>query len=115
MNSDQFPAIRVATTDEIAGARIAITLTVVMGIAIRSRGIGGNILAGLDVLGNGSALTEYRDLLAAARDEAVERMSRAAAEVGANAVVGMRFDSAEAGREIVEIVAYGTAVVLQAI
>ena len=63
-HSERCP-IRIATTDGIAGARIATTLGVVVGIAIRSRGVGGNIMAGLDALGNGSALDEYRDDLAA--------------------------------------------------
>jgi uncharacterized protein YbjQ (UPF0145 family) len=103
----------ITTTDGIAGARIAVTLGVVVGIAIRSRGIGGNIMAGLDALGNGSALDEYRDLLAAIRREALTRMGQEAEGIGANGVIGLRFDSAEVGREMVEVVAYGTAVVLQ--
>ncbi len=103
----------IATTDGIAGARIATNLGAVVGIAIRSRGVGGNIMAGLDALGDGGALDEYRDLLAAIRREALTRMGREAEGVGANAVIGMRFDTAEVGREMVEVVAYGTAVVLQ--
>jgi len=113
MNTPNAAPFCIATTDGIAGARIAMTLGVVVGIAIRSRGVGGNIMAGLDALGDGSALDEYRDLLAACRGEALARMGRAAEGIGANAAIGMRFDSAEAGREMVEVVAYGTAVVLQ--
>lgn len=105
--------ICIATTDGIAGARIATTLGVVVGIAIRTRGVGGNIVAGLDALGDGSALDEFRELLAACRGEALTRMGRAAEELGANAVIGVRFNCAEVGREMVEVVAYGTAVVLQ--
>lgn len=105
--------VRIVTTEGIAGTRIAATLGIVLGVAIRSRGVGGNIMAGLDALGNGSALDEYRDNLAAIRREALQRMERAAEGLGANALVGVRFDSAEVGREMVEIVAYGTAVVLQ--
>ena len=113
MNSSNGAAVRIATTNEIEGTRIVRTLGVVTGLAIRSRGVSGNIMAGLDALGNGTALDEYRDLLAAIRRESLARMERAALSLGANAVVGMRFDSAEVGREMVEIVAYGTAVVLQ--
>ena len=102
----------IATTDEIAGAPIATTLGVVVGIAIRTRGVGGNIMAGLDALGNGSALDEYRADLAAIRREALTRMTAEAEELGASAVVGLRFDTAEVGRDMVEVVAYGTAVVL---
>jgi len=113
MNTPNAAPIRIATTDGIVGAHIAMTLGVVVGIAIRSRGVGGNIMAGLDALGNGSALDEYRDLLAACRGEALVRMGQAAEGLGANAVIGMRFNCAEVGREMVEVVAYGTAVVLQ--
>ena len=104
---------RIATTDGIAGTRIASTLGTVVGIAIRSRGVGGNIMAGLDALGNGSALDDYRDELSAFRREALARLAQSALDLGANAIVGVRFDSAEVGREMVEVVAYGTAVVLQ--
>jgi uncharacterized protein YbjQ (UPF0145 family) len=113
MNTPNAAPIRIATTESIAGVRIASTLGMVVGIAIRSRGVGGNIMAGLDALGDGSALDEYRDLLAEIRWEALARMGREAAGLKANAVVGVRFDSAEVGREMVEVVAYGTAIVLQ--
>jgi uncharacterized protein YbjQ (UPF0145 family) len=112
MNASR-PPIRIATTDGIAGAQIAATLGVVVGLAIRTRGVGGNIMAGLDALGNGSALAEFRDDLAAIRREALARMAAEAVGLGATAVVGVRFDAAEVGREMVEVVAYGTAVVLQ--
>src|SRR5918997_5875181 len=113
MNTPNAAPIPIATTDGIAGAHIAMTLGVVVGIAIRSRGVGGNIMAGLDALGNGSALDEYRGDLAAIRREALARMAAEADKLGANAVVGMRFNCAEVGHEMVEVVAYGTAVVLQ--
>jgi uncharacterized protein YbjQ (UPF0145 family) len=113
MSTANSTPIQIATTDGIAGVCIATTLGVVVGIAIRSRGVGGNIIAGLDALGNGSALGEYRDDLAAVRQEALAQMTWEAQERGAHAVVGVRYDTAEVGREMVEIVAYGTAVVLQ--
>ena len=113
MNTPNAAPMGIATTDGIAGARIATTLGVVVGVAIRSRGVGGNIMAGLDTLGDGGALDEYRDLLAAIRREAIARMGRAAEGLGADAVVAVRFNAAEVGREMVEVVAYGTAVVLQ--
>jgi uncharacterized protein YbjQ (UPF0145 family) len=86
---------------------------VVAGLAIRTRGVGGNIMAGLDALGEGGALAEYRADLAAIRREALARMAAEAAALGADAVVGVRFDTAEVGREMVEVVAYGTAVALR--
>lgn len=112
MTTPNAAPIRIATTDGISGAQITMTLGVVVGIAIRSRGVGGNIMAGLDALGNSSALDEYRDILIASRVEAISRLERAAEELGASAVIGMRFNCAEIGREMVEVVAYGTAVVL---
>ncbi len=113
MNAPNAASICIVTTDGIAGARIAMTLGVVVSVAIRSRGVGGNIMAGLDALGNGGALDEYRDLLAAIRREALAGMGREAEGLGANAVIGLRFDTAEVGREMVEVVAYGTAIMLR--
>ena len=113
MSAGNDASVCLATTDGIAGARIATNLGAVIGIAIRSRGVGGNIMAGLDALGDGSALAEYRDDLAASRREALARLAAEAEGIGATAVVGVRFDSAEVGREMVEVVAYGTAVILQ--
>jgi uncharacterized protein YbjQ (UPF0145 family) len=113
MTTHNESALRIATTDGIAGAQVTTTLGIVLGIAIRTRGVGGNIMAGLDALGNGSALDEFRDELTAIRREALARMAAEAEELGADAVVWVRFDSAEVGREMVEIVAYGTAVLLQ--
>jgi uncharacterized protein YbjQ (UPF0145 family) len=104
MNGSDTASIRIATTVGIAGARIIETLGVVIGLAIRTRGVGGNIMAELDALGND---------LAAIRREALARMTAEADALGANAVVGVRFDSAEVGREMVEVVAHGTAIVLQ--
>jgi len=106
-------SMRIATTDGIAGQRTVATIGFVLGLAIRSRGLGGNIMAGLDSLGNGSALHEYRDDLAAVRREAVAQMESDAHERGANAVVGVRFDTAEVGHDMSKIVAYGTAVLLE--
>ena len=95
MSAGNDAPVCIATTDGIADAQVAMTLGVVVGIAIRS------------------ALDEYRGDLAATRREALARMAAEAEGLGANAVVGLRFDTAEVGREMVEVVAYGTAVVLQ--
>jgi uncharacterized protein YbjQ (UPF0145 family) len=113
MNAPNPATIRIATTDGVAGARIAATLGVAVGLTIRTRGVGGNIMAGLDALGDCGALDEYREDLAAIRREALARMAAEAEARGATAVVGVRFDAADVGREMVEVVAYGTAVVLQ--
>jgi uncharacterized protein YbjQ (UPF0145 family) len=113
MNTANDGSIRIVTTEGIADAEIASTVGVVIGIAVRTRGIGGNIMAGLEAAGGDSAVDEFRADLVAIRQEALARMGRAAQELGATAVVGARFDAADVGREMVEIVAYGTAVILQ--
>jgi uncharacterized protein YbjQ (UPF0145 family) len=103
----------IATTDVIAGGRIVATVGLVLGLAVRSRGIGGNIMAGLHALGDGDALDEYCEELAATRQDALAHLAALAAERGANAVVGVRFDTAEVSHDMREVVAYGTAVVLE--
>jgi uncharacterized protein YbjQ (UPF0145 family) len=77
-------------------------------VVVRSRGLGGNIMAGLRSI-IGGEIKEYTDLLEQARRHAVDRMVTNASYMGANAVVMMRFDSSEIGQTMSEIVAYGTA------
>jgi uncharacterized protein YbjQ (UPF0145 family) len=103
----------VATTESIAGHRVAQTLGQVFGVVVRSRGLAGNIAAGLRSLVGGE-ITEYTQLLEEARRHAVDRMVQNAQAMGANAVIMMRFDSSEMGQTMSEIVAYGTAVVVEA-
>ena len=102
----------VATTENVAGYRTAETIGQVFGVVVRSRGLGGNIMAGLRSLGGGE-ITEYTELLEEARRHALDRMVQNATAMGANAIVMMRFDSSEIGQTMSEIVAYGTAVVAQ--
>jgi uncharacterized protein YbjQ (UPF0145 family) len=102
----------VVTTEEVAGHRIVETKGQVFGLVVRSRGLGGNIMAGLRSLGGGE-ITEYTELLEDARRHAVDRMVRNATAMEANAIVRMMFDSSEIGQTMSEIVAYGTAVVIE--
>jgi uncharacterized protein YbjQ (UPF0145 family) len=102
----------VATTETVPGFRRTKTLGQVFGLVVRSRGIGGNILAGLRSIVGGE-IHEYTQLLEETRRQAVDRLVRNATAMGANAVVMMRFDSSEIGQTMSEIVAYGTAVVLE--
>lgn len=102
----------VATTEKVAGYRTKETLGQCFGVVVRSRGLGGNILAGLRSIVGGE-IHEYTQLLEEARRHAVDRLVRNATVMGANGVVMMRFDSAEIGQTMSEIVAYGTAVVLE--
>ena len=103
----------IATTEGVAGRRTVATLGLVLGLAVRSRGLADNIMAGFHALGNGDALGEFGDELAAARREAVPQMAARTLHLGANAVVGVRFDAAEVGHDMGEIVAYSTAVVAE--
>lgn len=99
----------IATSERIAGYEVVETLGEVFGIMVRSRGLMGNIGAGLKSLVGGE-ITQYTKLLEEARNHAVERMVAHATERGADAIVMMRFDSSEIGQNMSEIVAYGTAV-----
>jgi uncharacterized protein YbjQ (UPF0145 family) len=102
----------VATTENVAGHRTVSTLGQVFGVVVRSRGLGGNIMAGLRSLAGGE-IVEYTQMLEEARRHATDRMVANATAMGANAVVMMRFDSSELGQTMSEIVAYGTAVVVE--
>ena len=102
----------VVTTEQVPGRRVREVKGQVFGLVVRSRGLGGNIMAGLRSLGGGE-IKEYTELLEEARRHAVDRLIENATAVGANAVVMMRFDSSEIGQTMSEIVAYGTAVVLE--
>lgn len=102
----------VATTERVGGQRVRETLGQVFGVVVRSRGLGGNIVAGLRSLVGGE-IHEYTQLLEETRRQAVDRMIKNANLMGANAVVMMRFDSSEIGQTMSEIVAYGTAVILE--
>src|SRR5476649_2089025 len=101
----------IATTENIAGHRVVSTLGQVFGVVVRSRGLGRNIMAGLRSIVGGE-IHEYTQLLEEARRHAVDRLVQNATMMGANAIVMMRFDSAEMGQTMSEIVAYGTAVVM---
>jgi len=102
----------VSTTERVAGYEVVETLGEVFGITVRSRGLLGNIGAGLKSLVGGE-ITQYTHLLEEAREHAVQRMVEHAQAKGADAVIMMRFDSSEIGTTMSEIVAYGTAVRLR--
>ena len=102
----------IATTESIAGRRVRETLGQVFGVVVRSRGLGGNIMAGLRSIGGGE-ITEFTQLLEETRRHAIDRMVQNAQAMGADAVVMMRFDSSELGSTMSEVVAYGTAVTLE--
>ena len=101
----------VVTTEDVAGQRVVETKGQVFGVVVRSRGLGGNIVAGLRSL-LGGEIHEYTSMVEDARRQAIDRMTENATLMGANGVTRMMFDSTEMGQTMPEIVAYGTAVVL---
>ena len=103
----------VATTENIVGHRVTETIGQVFGVVVRSRGLGGNVMAGLRSLGGGE-IKEYTSLIEDTRRHAIDRLVTNAQLMGADAVVMMRFDSGEIGQTMNEVVAYGTAVKLAA-
>nr|WP_166176302.1 heavy metal-binding domain-containing protein [Altererythrobacter segetis] len=103
----------VVTTENIVGHRVTETIGQVFGVVVRSRGLGGNVMAGLRSLGGGE-IKEYTSLVEDTRRHALDRLVQNAQLMGADAVVMMRFDSGEIGQTMNEVVAYGTAVKLAA-
>jgi uncharacterized protein YbjQ (UPF0145 family) len=99
----------VTTTFELPGYTVTRNLGVVRGIVVRSRSIVGNIGAALQSLVGGN-ITLFTELCEKARDDAFRLMLQHAAEQGANAVVGMRYDANDVADGITEVLAYGTAV-----
>src|SRR5580765_7088969 len=99
----------VTTANELPGCRIVHNLGVVRGIVVRSRSIIGNIGAGLQTLFGGN-ITLYTELCEKARSDAFELMMQHAADVGGNAIIGVRYDANEVAAGVTEVLAYGTAV-----
>jgi uncharacterized protein YbjQ (UPF0145 family) len=99
----------IATTEAIAGRRIAETLGMARGSTVRAKHIGTDIVAGLKNLVGGE-MRGYSSLMAGAREQALDRMVAQAREMGAHAIVSMRFETAQVMGGAAEIVAYGTAV-----
>src|SRR3981189_882353 len=102
----------VVTTENVAHYRVLEIKGQCFGVLVRSRGLGGNIMAGLRSIVGGE-IHEYTQLLEEARRHAVDRLVTNATAMGANAVIMMRFDSSEIGQTMSEIVACGAAVVLE--
>jgi uncharacterized protein YbjQ (UPF0145 family) len=102
----------VVTTPFLPGYRITRVIGVTFGLIVRSRGLGRNIVAGFRSLAGGE-ITEYTQLLEQARHEALMRLSQHALSLGANAVLSVGFDTSEMSEIMTEIMAYGTAVVVE--
>ncbi|MEK4759577.1 heavy metal-binding domain-containing protein [Viridibacillus sp. FSL E2-0187] len=102
----------VVTTEHIEGYKVVEVKGSVFGLIVRSRGLGGDIMAGLKGLVGGE-IKQYTAMLEDSRKEAIDRMIINANQMGANAIIMMRYDSGEMGKNMSEIVAYGTAVVVE--
>jgi uncharacterized protein YbjQ (UPF0145 family) len=102
----------VTTTDYIPGYRIKKVLGLVSGSVVKARNIGRDIMAILRNIAGGE-IVEYTELLATSRDEAIKRMIEKAKALGANAVIGVRLTTANIMSGAAEVLAYGTAVVIE--
>ncbi len=100
---------KVTTAFELPGHRITRTLGIVRGIVVRSRSLIGNIGAGLQTLFGGN-ITLYTELCEKARSDAYKLMVEHANDIGANAIIGMRYDANEVAAGVTEVLCYGTAV-----
>jgi uncharacterized protein YbjQ (UPF0145 family) len=102
----------ITTGFELPGYKIASTLGLVRGIIVRSRSVVGNIGASFQSLFGGN-ITIYTDLCERARREAYDLMAEHAATLGANGIIGVRYDATELMPGITEVLCYGTAVLVQ--
>lgn len=102
----------VTTAPDLAGYRVVRSLGLVRGITVRSRSIVGNFLGGLQTLFGGN-ITIYTELCEQARDETYRDMVAHARQLGANAIIGVRYDATELMTGLTEVLCYGTAVVVE--
>jgi uncharacterized protein YbjQ (UPF0145 family) len=102
----------IVTTENVPNYKTVEVKGPVFGLTVRARGIGNDILAGLKGL-IGGEINQYTEMLEDARKHALDRMVKNAQVMGANAIIMMRFDSGEIGNNMSEIVAYGTAVIVE--
>lgn len=102
----------ITTTDYIPGKEVAEVLDIARGSTVRARNIGRDIFAGLKNIVGGE-ISEYTDLMAKAREHAIDRMIADAEELGADAVINVRFMTSAVMQGMSEILAYGTAVRLK--
>ena len=100
------------TTETISGKKVVKTLGLVKGNTIRARHLGRDIVAGFRNIVGGE-IVEYTKMLAESREQALDRMQEEAEKLGANAIVGMRFITASIMGGAAELLAYGTAVIVE--
>lgn len=100
------------TANELYGFRVVRSVGIVRGITVRSRGLAGQFAAGFRSMVGGK-IHEYVSVCEEAREEAFDLMMKHAAEKGANAILAVRYDATEMGEAMTEVLAYGTAVVVE--
>ena len=103
---------KITTAFDLPGYRIVRSLGVVRGITVRSRSVVGNMVGGLQTIFGGN-ITVYTELCEHARQEAFDLMMQHADALGANALIGVRYDANEVMDGVTEVLAYGTAVVVE--
>ena len=104
--------MNIVTTNEVPGKKIEKALGVVRGNTIRAKWFGKDIVAGFRQMVGGE-LKEYTEMLTEAREQAMDRMVKEAEKLGANAIVNVRFTSAQVMATAAEILVYGTAVIVK--
>jgi uncharacterized protein YbjQ (UPF0145 family) len=102
----------VVTTNDLQGYRVVKQLGLVRGLSVRSRSIVGNIGAAIQIVFGGN-ISLYTKLAEEARAEALHLLEQHAAEMGANAVLAMRYDANEMASAVTEVLAYGSAVIVE--
>jgi len=102
----------IVTSDDIPGKRIVKVLGMVRGNTIRARHIGRDIMASLRNI-TGGEIVEYTKMIAESREQALDRMMSEAEAIGANAIVALRFTTASMMENAAELLAYGTAVIVE--
>ncbi|OYW52085.1 MAG: hypothetical protein B7Y80_19860 [Hyphomicrobium sp. 32-62-53] len=102
----------VTTTNDLVGYRVVRTLGVAKGLTVRSRSVVGNIGASIQILFGGN-ITVYTKLAEQTRQEAFDLLIRNAEQMGANAILAFRYDANEIAAAVTEVLAYGTAVVVE--
>jgi uncharacterized protein YbjQ (UPF0145 family) len=108
----QFDHSLVTTAFDLAGYKVTRNLGVVRGIVVRSRSVFGNLGARLQTLAGGD-ITLFTEMCEKTRADAFERMIAHALEIGANGIIGVRYDANDIMQGVTEVLAYGTAVVLE--
>ncbi|MDI3484031.1 MAG: hypothetical protein PWQ74_618 [Methanobacteriaceae archaeon] len=108
----EYEDVIVVSSNHVPGYRAVETIGFVYGLTVRSRGLGGQVGAGLRSIVGGE-IKEYVTMMEHARQEAIDRMIEHARELGANAIISARFDSDSISNVMQEILAYGTAVIIE--